>query len=64
MKTKLLRKLRKRFTIQQRNNEYTIFDKTVGARSWTKDIDVVLEVRRYLILEAARKNYKPSKKTL
>tara|TARA_R110000782_G_C14650629_1_gene396726 strand:- start:311 stop:505 length:195 start_codon:yes stop_codon:yes gene_type:complete len=64
MKTKLLRRLRKRFTIQQRNNEYTIFDKAVGARSWIKDMSLVIFVRRYLILETARKNYKPSKKTL
>lgn len=66
MKIKLLRKLRSRFIIQKRNNEYRYFDTVekdggvYNCSEWTTDLKKCREIRRNNILENAE-NYKKAK---
>jgi len=69
MKTKLLKKLRKRFTIQKRNNEYRFFETVIclgdvyNQSKWTTDINICREIQRSKILEFAQ-NWKEPKQTI
>ena len=68
MKTKLLKRLRKRFIIQERNGIYRVFDKQVrlggiyNQTDWIYKQDA-LSIRRQWILREAS-NYKIPKNTL
>lgn len=69
MKAKLLKKLRKKHIIQNRNNEYRYFcteEKDRGhydSSKWEKSLGVVRNIRRRKILEEAQ-FYKEPKKTI
>jgi len=71
MKTKLLRKIRDINVIYQRNNEYKYVNyiKTSGGfwnidTEWITDKQLLIDRRREKILEQARSEYKPPKKTI
>jgi transposase len=67
MRTKLLRKLRKRFTIEQRNNEFRTKDNKADLLKysfWWNCLGFVQKSHRDKILHEARLNYKKPKKTL
>jgi len=77
MKTKLLRKLRSKYVIQKRNNEYRLLIKTVfrltltivyyGGRfdddGWT-DMNSAKAGLRFWVLDEAREKYKVPKSIL
>lgn len=67
MKAKLLKKLRKRFVIQQRNREYRVVDyleKSGGVfttTDWIMSLQEVKRTRRSWVLEEAQKYKKPKR---
>jgi hypothetical protein len=66
MKAKLLRKLRKRFVIQERNKEYRVFDNSDKTRAdyhyhWCTSIFEARKDRRDWIRIEARRYKKPKK---
>lgn len=71
MKVKLLKKLRKRFPIQERNGEYRtkiiqgdMFEIWYAWDDWSDWLGYVKNVRRERILEIARRCYKRPKKII
>jgi hypothetical protein len=59
MKVKLLKRLRSKFTIQKRNNEYRLFvpGEYEDHRGWI-DLESVIKLRRDLLLGEARRHHK------
>lgn len=68
MKTKLLRKLRKRFYLEQRNNKYRVCDIKQYSGSifryseWTTKELAIIERRNWILFEASK--YCKAKKIL
>lgn len=66
MRIKLLKKIRKQFTLEERNKEYRFYD--VNSKSytiWYKSLERVLEIRRNSILRyLSKSHYKTGKKVL
>lgn len=65
MKSKLLRKLRKKYVIRERNKEYMVYDNGLKVERYSYWVDkkTAIKIRRDFILANARNNYKKPKKT-